>query len=97
MVKHRFYGLFHNILIPHRPHLNHHLTTEAQGLRYSDRANYLVFVACHSITNYLSVLLNPHTPHYTHPPFCECRTFAHVSNTLLLLADNSQYLQTNSE
>lgn len=50
MVKHRFYGLFHNILIPHRPHLNHHLTTEAQGLGHSDRANYLVFVACHIIT-----------------------------------------------
>ena len=35
-------------LIPHRPHLNHHLTSKVQGLRYGNGANYLVFVAKHS-------------------------------------------------
>lgn len=51
------------------------------------------FIACHSITNYLSVLLNPHIPHYTHPPFSLYRTFVLVPNTWLLPADNNLYRQ----
>ena len=36
-------------LIPHRPHLDHHITCKIQGLWNSNGANYLVFIVSHRI------------------------------------------------